>query len=340
VIVVLVMLAVTALAHGLLTLSRFEYQAARAGEDHLASRLAAEAGVRLVLLEEVDSAGASTPPWTHAISLAGSIGGADYSARLVRLSREMWLAEGTGSRGGIMPLRSGLVAWRLDPVARVVSTAAAILHEFGASVSIAGAVDASSFLDAPAISPPGGCDEWSAALDSLLLARSVTTTRAVAAGANTLLGHLSMDSLMARVPQRVSGHGTPGPVVLNGICQTGVPWNWGDPGETAGPCAGHMVSLAADGDLVLEGGIGQGLVIVRGDLVLADTQFFGVLVVEGSVTISGGGRIEGVVHATDGVTVGVNAAVLGSGCWAAAALATKAVRSLSPVGGSSWIGTS
>jgi hypothetical protein len=337
VVVVLVMLAVTALAHGLLTLSRFEYQAARAGEDHLASRLAAEAGVRLVLLEEFGSVGASTPPWKRAISLAGSVGGADYSAQLVRLSRELWLAEGTGSRGGIVPLKSGLIAWRLDPVARVVSTAAAIIHEVGASVSTVGAVDSSEFLDAPAISPPGGCDEWSAALDSLLSASTVATTRAVAVGANTLLGPMSLDSLMARVPHRVSGWGTPGPVVLNGNCQTGIPWNWGDPRGTAGPCSGHMVSLASDGDLVLEGGVGQGLVIVRGDLVLTDTQFFGVLIVEGSVTISGGGRIEGVVRATDGVTIGANAAVLGSGCWAAAALASGAVRSLFTVG-ASWVG--
>jgi hypothetical protein len=311
VVVVLVMLAVTALAHGLLTLSRFEYQAARAGEDHLASRLAAEAGVRLVLLEEFGSVGASTPPWKRAISLAGSVGGADYSAQLVRLSRELWLAEGTGSRGGIVPLKSGLIAWRLDPVARVVSTAAAIIHEVG--------------------------DEWSAALDSLLSASTVATTRAVAVGANTLLGPMSLDSLMARVPHRVSGWGTPGPVVLNGNCQTGIPWNWGDPRGTAGPCSGHMVSLASDGDLVLEGGVGQGLVIVRGDLVLTDTQFFGVLIVEGSVTISGGGRIEGVVRATDGVTIGANAAVLGSDCWAAAALASGAVRSLFTVG-ASWVG--
>ena len=43
IIVVLLMMALTAIAHGLLLLARFEFLAARAGADQLGARLAAEA---------------------------------------------------------------------------------------------------------------------------------------------------------------------------------------------------------------------------------------------------------------------------------------------------------
>ena len=52
-IVVLVMMAITAVAHGLLLLARFEYLAARAGIDQLGARLAAEAAVNTALALDV-----------------------------------------------------------------------------------------------------------------------------------------------------------------------------------------------------------------------------------------------------------------------------------------------
>lgn len=86
---------------------------------------------------------------------------------------------------------------------------------------------------------------------------------------------------------------TPRPSVLASRCVTLDPVNWGDPaGITA--CAEHRPLIHVDGDLHISGGIGQGF-----------------LVIDGNVRIDGHARFDGAILATGNATIG-DAVITGS----------------------------
>ena len=91
------------------------------------------------------------------------------------------------------------------------------------------------------------------------------------------------------------------PTVRDGACLTERSDNWGDP-DRAGPCALWLPVIHARGDLTIDGGAGQGLLLVDGDLMIAGGfRFVGAVVVAGAVRIGpGGATITGGVTA-DGV---------------------------------------
>jgi len=91
----------------------------------------------------------------------------------------------------------------------------------------------------------------------------------------------------------------PAPVLAAGTCQTLDSLNWGDPGRGAPPghCEGYFPVLHAAGNLHLAGGVGQGVLLVDGSLTISGgARFAGVVIARGSVQGTGaGGRIEGAV---------------------------------------------
>jgi hypothetical protein len=93
---------------------------------------------------------------------------------------------------------------------------------------------------------------------------------------------------------------TPAPVVAGGACDRTAPGNWGEPGGS-GPCAAFAPLVWARGDVELRGGMGQGLLLVDGDLTLsAGTRFAGVILVRDDVVSQGsGGTVFGAVLAED-----------------------------------------
>lgn len=107
---------------------------------------------------------------------------------------------------------------------------------------------------------------------------------------------------LAATALRVPGTVTPAPSLdPSGACLTGDPTNWGDPDRTAPPgaCESHFPVLYAPGDLHLAGGVGQGVLLVEGNLTVSGgARFVGLVVARGSVgAIGSGGRIEGAVLA-------------------------------------------
>jgi hypothetical protein len=69
------------------------------------------------------------------------------------------------------------------------------------------------------------------------------------------------------------------PAVSAGRCDVRDPLNWGDPLH-AGPCADYFPVIYSPGDLVLRAGsVGQGVLLVDGDLDLEGAEFHGVIVV-------------------------------------------------------------
>ena len=79
-------------------------------------------------------------------------------------------------------------------------------------------------------------------------------------------------------------------------CRVDDPRNWGDPHHPASACGAYLPVVYAPGDLVVIGGIGQGVLLVAGDLTLsAGFSFQGLVLVAGELALVGVGT--GVVGA-------------------------------------------
>ena len=126
-------------------------------------------------------------------------------------------------------------------------------------------------------------------------------------------GGLQLGDLIASATRTYEGGASEsrmGPVVKRdslgaSICDTHVRSNWGDP-TGIGPCGDEFPIIHAKGDLDLERGTGQGILIVDGNLKASGSfAFYGVVIVlgeletsgtgnhlEGSVMVQGGGRLD------------------------------------------------
>jgi hypothetical protein len=116
---------------------------------------------------------------------------------------------------------------------------------------------------------------------------------------STLLrfGHFDWSELVAvantQLSPRVTGAA---PRSTDEECDTADAANWGEPVRSnGGACVNHYPILHAPGDLVIDGGRGQGLLLVDGDLTLqGGFQFFGAILVRGALRGGpGGARVIG-----------------------------------------------
>lgn len=110
-------------------------------------------------------------------------------------------------------------------------------------------------------------------------------------------GHFDWPELVgvanASLTVRISGAS---PRASGEECDTTVPENWGEPNRSnGGPCTGYFPVIHAPSDLVIDGGRGQGILIVEGNLTIQGAfDFTGVVLVRGAVIAgAGGGRITG-----------------------------------------------
>ncbi|HKI96651.1 MAG TPA: hypothetical protein VJ992_15280, partial [Gemmatimonadales bacterium] len=80
----------------------------------------------------------------------------------------------------------------------------------------------------------------------------------------------------------------------DGTCNTTDANNWGDP-YTSGACSTYFPIIYAPSDTKLSGGYGQGVLVVAGNLTVSGgAEFFGPVIVQGSVTSTGtGGHFNG-----------------------------------------------
>lgn len=90
------------------------------------------------------------------------------------------------------------------------------------------------------------------------------------------------------------------PVEVGGVCATSVSTNWGDPLNPAGACGSYFPIIHIRGNgRIQTGGVGQGVLLVDGDLDLrGDFVFHGIIIVQGKFETQGNGnRIYGGVLA-------------------------------------------
>jgi hypothetical protein len=105
-------------------------------------------------------------------------------------------------------------------------------------------------------------------------------------------------ALAADVRLADGAHVTPMPVTSGGSCSRGDS-NWGDPSSPAAPCAARVPIVYAAGDLTIDGGLGQGALLVDGHLIIAGPfTFSGQIVARGGIEmIADNITITGSVHA-------------------------------------------
>lgn len=128
-------------------------------------------------------------------------------------------------------------------------------------------------------------------------------------------GASDWNTLAASADVRLAGGDmTPSPILtatLPARCNTGESSNWGDTARSdpSDPCEHHFPLIYSEGDLRLNGGAGQGVLLVNGDLDLsAPFTFFGPVIVRGSVRSSGPGvRIHGALMAAQLNSLGASA---------------------------------
>jgi hypothetical protein len=141
----------------------------------------------------------------------------------------------------------------------------------------------------------GSCPGGTCILGSPLV--SVTPT---ASDTNTYFsyGTLKWAQLVAMADKTVSGtypHVRPSTLSSGGvtICNTGDNANWGDPGRAnpSGACESYFPIVYAPGDVAVNGDIGQGVLLVNGNLnIQGGFTYYGQIIARGTVKLTGTGN--------------------------------------------------
>lgn len=207
--------------------------------------------------------------------------GAEVSGSLTRLADDLYLITSDAHAGPARRQVARVV--RLDAEDPPLHAALGATHpvEGSASAGIDGADHAPMHWDCPA---PGPSVPAVAVLDSTRLSH---------------FGHYDWAALSAVANARVSLRVTDAaPRSTDEECDTAHPLNWGEPHKwNGGPCTSYYPVIYAPSDLVVDGGRGEGVLVVDGDLTLqAGFEFFGVVLVRGGLYGGpGGARITGAV---------------------------------------------
>lgn len=323
-VVLLCLLALTAAAHGALALARHQGLAGRAGAAAVQARMASESGVRLgigsLTPRVLDGLRGGERPELAPVSLGP---GVTARARVERLRAE-WIGvvgAGTAARGALTARRStAALFWSLEEGARVAGLGAGLRHGGPLALAPGGAVRGSDAVGAPDDWLPEVCAAHVALLDSVLGSEGLPSTAPLHEPSHSgsggeppttrletvpRLGLLRGTDLEERATVRpAAGRVTPEPRVEGTVCDTDPETNWGAPDDPAGPCGEHAPLVVVSGSLVLEGGRGQGILVVVGDLTLTDdARFVGLALVGGALRVASGSRLQGSARVREEVVV-------------------------------------
>ena len=269
--------------------------------------------------------------------------GATATVEITRLDNQLFVISSEGRSG---PARRVVRRFVALSVAEPMLRGAAML---GGSATIEGTTQ----IDGTDRSPDGWmCPDPGPALagvatpDSILVSTSACTSGACVAGSPPIhadsalrepstflrLGDLDWSDLVQRANVVADASVSPAPVDRDGVCDVENPRNWGEPRRTGGGvCLHHFPVIHAPADLTIDGGRGQGILLVEGDLTIqGGFTFSGIVMVRGALrTATGGGRLTGAlsIAATDssGASSLRDLAVQLSGCAVYAAMVGSAV---------------
>ncbi len=249
---------------------------------------------------------------------------------------ELFLLVGVGeTRVGRPRWRVGRMFWRLNPAERLGGFSSPLEAVLGRVVSSASSVN--TLVDGD----PPGWTTWCAALpqadttfgpppapDSLLDLLGPTDP--------FQLGRLDREGLFSRTRLLEVGSGAPQARVRGGVC-TDDEWNWGSPDDPVGPCGNRHILMGASGDLLVDGGAGQGTLVVAGDLTLKGTLFAGVILVGGNLRLEDGATVFGYARSGGLTEIVGGSRFMASSCGARTALSHPELVTPLPIPMGSWI---
>ena len=220
--------------------------------------------------------------------------GSEWNALVRRLTADVFLLE-VAPRGPGVPL-----GWLLRaspdsflPVAAVSVGGPVVL---GDGVSISG-VDV----------PPAWGDSCPAPDSAIagIAAESIVVTGSAALGGSPpqlvrpVPDQAEFDRLWGRASLSLPG-GTysPAPATVGTACDLQTLTNWGDPGGSSLPCGDYLTVVRISGDVTLDGGVGQGILLVNGDLhITSGFTFHGIILVTGAVDVTAQTDVRGILAA-------------------------------------------
>jgi hypothetical protein len=259
-------------------------------------------------------------------------GTGSYSGTVYKLNPELYLIDITGhdtvsgrasSAGSRARQRVGLLA-RIKPI--VLQIRASLTT--GSSDALAG----NASVNGTDQNPPG----WTScgpAQPTLAGVRSDQGTNVTTTGSATIIGtppvmidpsvndstfsqfgSTSYSQLASQASITLPGQNfsnSIGPVVTNGVCDMTVVTNWGDGQNPTAPCGNYYPIIHVTGSALINGVQGQGILLVDGNLTVNGSfQWFGVTIVQGSLSTAGGGSTDahfwGATMVHDSVSFGTN----------------------------------
>jgi hypothetical protein len=283
-------------------------QEARASVGSLAERLALEAaeyGIAATVRDWdrawnlVTPIGQTTGPVTRSLA-----GGASVVVRLTRTSLTAWWVVSEGTAGGSALTRGARrtvnAAFRLDLPPDIASAALAATDSVHVAGSVIGTDSTELALTCAGMAP--GVIAGVSSGDTLAISSSGTisgTPRLLSDSAIGLLAAAVDSSLVADIVLPPGAVVTPAPIVTAGSCDTIPVTNWGDP--AGGACRTRMPVIKATGDVTVDGGVGQGILLAAGDVTFQNGASFAGIVVarDDFVTGAGGGVVLGAVVSAD-----------------------------------------
>lgn len=297
----LLLLALTALGHGALLLSTRELQATWAFRHAVRAAQASEAGAWSAFQRREVMPEDRTPWIPHLLVEGDSPDGLTYRGLLRWLDGEYFLLEGTGrSRGWKGERRAGWVGWSLLPEARLKAFRAAAEVGGALTLGVEARAESLAFRDPPDGWEDSHCTAYVQAADSLF-----------SGGLLPLLGGLPA---WPRFPHEEGDSIPPlgllgGPELLRRAEEAGEVGSWFFAGDSVRGCPDGGQPPVFEGtpeSLRLEGGRLCGLLVVEGDLRMEGTARFqglvlvgGELILEGRAVLEGMARVGGGLHILD-----------------------------------------
>lgn len=297
-----------------------ELRIAAAGENAEEALRVAENGIASVLAEWDPLSMDSLANW-EADTLTGTIPGeGDWEVEVIRLSERSYFVRGRGQvyRGGTLQSQVGrTVGITTARPSMVLEPPSALLTRGATEVRGGAEVDGydgippewSDVCDASTLSDKPGILTDDAADVTTVGGGTVEGTPAVAEDPTidddtfTQFGEMSWEELTDMATLTVSGtiNTTEPDSTATGRCIKSNVLNWGNPLDPQAACGDYYPIIHATGSelLIQSGGVGQGILLVDGDLDLrGDFVFHGIVIVQGNFETQGSGnRVHGAVMA-------------------------------------------
>ena len=354
---VIAMAVLGALVTGIFFAAMRDLRDGRDSVSRVQALAAAEFGLELALTPE-----SWRPTWNTTTrrgllaTLAYDIGaGSSDTVRLWKLESSTFLVVSAGAAGQMASHASRRVSLLVKLLVPRIAGRAAVTLRDGAAIADSSSI---SGLDSAPLGwscPPGSDAVAAVAVPSVsLVDEAACTVHPCIAGAPAVsadsaavdpatyqvFGESSRAALAAAAVQLPDDAVVvaPAPALdATGECIDSGPGNLGDPARLLGAasgCADFFPVLHAPGNMRLNGGAGQGLLLVDGDLTIdAGARFYGVVAVLGVLRITGGSELNGRALATR-VVVDGGSRVSYSSCAAKLALRAAGVPVAPP--GQAW----